>query len=92
MMTTCKEKSLEWGLSLRTINHFCKQGKIPGAVKVNHRWQIPDDAKKPEDGRITSGKYIASTDPQVLKPLPIGISIGTMDICLERKKFTIHGL
>lgn len=73
-MRTCKEKALEWGLSIRTINHFCKQGKISGAVKVNGRWQIPDDAKKPNDGRITSGKYLSSCSHPVLKPLPIGIS------------------
>lgn len=73
-MKTCKEKALEWGLSIRTINHFCKQGKISGAVKVNGRWQIPDDAKKPNDGRITSGKYLSSGSHPVLKPLPIGIS------------------
>lgn len=74
MMMTCKEKALEWGLSVRTINNFCKQGKIPGAIKLNNRWQIPDDAEKPNDGRITSGKYITTMDPQVLKSLPIGIS------------------
>lgn len=73
-MMTCKEKALEWGLSIRTINNFCKQGKIPGTIKVNSRWQIPDDAKKPNDGRITSGKYTTSIAPHVLKSLPIGIS------------------
>ena len=74
MMMTCKEKALEWGLSVRTINNFCKQGKIPGAIKVNRCWQIPDDAEKPNDGRVTSGKYRVANTSNVLKSLPIGIS------------------
>ena len=69
-MMTCKEKALEWGVSIRTINNLCKQGKIPGAIKVNRSWQIPDDAEKPKDGRITSGKYSIAN----IKSLPIGIS------------------
>ena len=73
-MVTCKEKALEWGLSLRTVNHFCKQGKIPGAIKWKGSWQIPDDAKKPEDGRVSSGKFKTQNKTEVLKSLPIGIS------------------
>ena len=56
-MMTCKEKALEWGVSIRTVNNLCKQGKIPGAVKIKSSWQIPDNAKKPDDGRVSSGKY-----------------------------------
>lgn len=73
-MVTCKEKALEWGVSLRTVNHFCKQGKIPGAIKWKGSWQIPDEAKKPEDGRVSSGKYKTQNETEVLKSLPIGIS------------------
>lgn len=73
-MKSCSEKALEWNLSVRSVNNLCKQGKIPGAIKINHRWQIPDDAKKPVDRRITSGKYIISNESQNLKALPIGIS------------------
>ena len=71
---TCKEKAIEWGLSVRSLNSLCKQGKIKGAIKVKGVWQIPDDAERPADGRITSGKYITSIEPKVLKTLPIGIS------------------
>ena len=74
MMMTCKEKALEWGLSIRTVNNFCKQGKLPGAIKLKGSWQIPDDAKKPEDGRISSNKYHPSSEPKIRKSLPIGIS------------------
>lgn len=46
------------GVSARTINALCKAGKLSGAIKVGRCWQIPEDAKKPADGRVTSGKYI----------------------------------
>lgn len=73
-MKTCKEIALEWGVSYRSVNDMCSKGKIPGAIKVKKSWQIPDDAQKPVDGRISSGKYIKKTSKSDLKPLPIGIS------------------
>ena len=73
-MTTCKEKALEWGLSVRSVNDLCKRGKIPGAIKIGKSWQIPDDAEKPIDGRISSAKLNLPSKPNVLKSLPIGIS------------------
>ena len=73
-MKTCKQLSLEWGVSERTINELCKKGRINGAVKVGRIWQIPDDAERPADGRISSGKYVKGTSRQEMKPLPIGIS------------------
>lgn len=56
-MKNCKQIATEWGLSERTVNDLCKKNKIDGAIKVGKMWKIPDDAKKPIDGRITSGKY-----------------------------------
>lgn len=73
-MTTCKEKALEWGLSVRSVNDLCKRGKIPGAIKVGKSWQIPNDAVKPTDGRISFTKRKTLSKPQELKSLPIGIS------------------
>ena len=65
---------MEWGLSPRTVNNLCQKGKIPGALKMKTSWQIPDDAQKPEDGRVSSGKYKKAKEKPVLKSLPIGIS------------------
>ena len=73
-MKTCKQLSLEWGLSERTVNDLCKRGKIDGAIKVGRMWQIPDEAEKPVDRRILSGKYIKKAASSGMKPLPIGIS------------------
>ena len=55
-MKTCRQLASEWELSERTINDFCQKGKIEGAMKVRGVWQIPDDAEKPVDKRISSGK------------------------------------
>lgn len=73
-MKTCKELAFEWNLSERTISHLCNEGKISGAVKKGKSWQIPDNAEKPVDGRITDGKYIKNNKSVEKKSLPVGIS------------------
>lgn len=71
-MKTCKEMAEIWKVTERTVTSMCKAGKIPGAIKNGRNSQIPDDARKPVDGRISSGKYVK--EKQKLKALPIGIS------------------
>lgn len=73
-MKTCKQIASEWEISERTVNDLCQKGKIPGAVKSGKAWQIPDDAMKPSDKRIVSGKYINSERKEHKRTLPIGIS------------------
>ena len=73
-MKSCKQIATEWGVSDRSVNDMCKKGRIEGAVKVKGAWQIPDDAKKPEDGRVSSGKYVKKAAGTEVKSLPIGIS------------------
>lgn len=66
-MKTCKEIAEMWEVTERTVTAFCKSGKIPGAVKVGKKWQIPDNAKKPIDGRVSSGKYAKGSKQKILK-------------------------
>lgn len=73
-MKSCKEMALIWGISERRVTEFCKYGKIPGAEKVGKQWQIPDNAQRPTDNRIVSGRYVKSESAKEKKPLPIGIS------------------
>lgn len=73
-MKTCKEMALIWNVTERSVTKFCNEGKIPGAMKVGKSWAIPDDARKPVDGRVSSGKYVKKRDNEEKKPLPIGIS------------------
>ena len=71
-MKSCKEIAELWNVSERMVTNLCKSGKIFGAVKQGRSWQIPDDAVKPADGRVSSGRYIKRSEKK--KALPIGIS------------------
>ncbi len=53
-----KQISEKWGISVRRIQVLCSEGHISGATKISFYWAIPDDAEKPSDERIKSGKYI----------------------------------
>lgn len=73
-MKTCKEKALEWDVTPRAVNVMCKNGRIEGAIKEKGSWLIPEDAEKPIDGRISTGKYVKKIINPKVKSLPIGIS------------------
>lgn len=55
--TTIKETAAKWNKTTRWVQVLCSQGRIPGAVKFGRDWAIPIDAKKPKDGRQTTGQY-----------------------------------
>lgn len=53
-----KQTAEKWVISVRRIQVLCSEGRIPGAMKIGSYWAIPDEADKPDDQRIKSGKYI----------------------------------
>ena len=48
----------KWGIKERRINTLCLEVRIEGAVKFGNTWAIPENAEKPKDERVKSGKYI----------------------------------
>ena len=52
------ETSKKWNISARRIGTLCAEGRIPDVQRVGNIWMIPEDAEKPADARIKSGKYI----------------------------------
>ena len=52
----------KWMLSTRRINVLCSEGRIPGATKIGSYWAIPEDAEKPADARIKSGRYVKTKE------------------------------
>lgn len=53
-----QEAGENWNLSKRRVAILCAEGRIPNVQKTGNTWLIPEDAQKPADARIKSGKYI----------------------------------
>ncbi len=59
----------KWGISARRIQSLCAQGKIDGVVRFGRDWMIPNDAKRPIDGRTKAGRS-GQAEWETNKPLP----------------------
>lgn len=68
MYITVKEAAEKWELSERRVRTLCSEGKVAGAVKEGRVWKIPNDAKKPSDGRY---KTKESLIPIILEKVEI---------------------
>ncbi len=69
MTFTVREVAEDWGISERRVRTLCDQGKIQGAVKEGRSWKIPEDAKKPADGRFKSRESLLTQIEQKKKDL-----------------------
>ncbi len=48
---TTAETAEKWGISRRRVTVLCDEGRIKGVTQKGNMWLIPENAKKPEDGR-----------------------------------------
>lgn len=55
---SASEAAERWNLSKRRVITLCNEGRIDGAQKAGMYWIIPEDAKRPSDARVKSGKYL----------------------------------
>ena len=53
--TECSKK---WNISARRISTLCAEGRIPDVQRVGSVWMIPENAEKPSDARVKTGKYV----------------------------------
>jgi predicted site-specific integrase-resolvase len=49
---TAQQAADKWGVSLRWVQVYLKDGRIKGAIRFGRVWMIPKTAKKPVDGRL----------------------------------------
>ncbi len=50
---TAQEAANKWGISVRRVQVFCNEGRIPGVTKYASVWAIPKSAEKPD--KLPSG-------------------------------------
>lgn len=55
---SASETAATQGLSSRRVGILCIEGCRDEAQRAGATWIIPEDAEKPSDARIKSGKYI----------------------------------
>lgn len=78
----------KWNISVRRVQDYCRQGKIPGAERFGLNWTIPNDAVKPVDGRKRSAKLEAQADMPMPRKSPfldmtdLYSEPGTADDCI----------
>ncbi len=84
-MLTVDQIAQKWNLSPRTIQNFCKNGRIPGAVNFGKSWMIPANAKRPADGRRKREEknYSLLYQSPFLDMTALYNEPGTADRCIE---------
>lgn len=73
-MKTVKETAKRWNVSTQQVTRYCRDGRLPSAVKEGHSWMIPADACKPTDPRKKVGNNTHKVSPYIKRPLPVGVS------------------
>ena len=58
------EVAKKWNVSARTVQNYCKSGKIPGARVFGRSWMIPEEAELPADGRRKQEKELVLSKPE----------------------------
>ncbi len=55
-----KQAGEKWNISDRRVRTLCLSGQIEGAYREGKAWHIPDQAQKPNDGRIKRKENLIS--------------------------------
>ena len=43
-----REAAEKWNVSMRWVNQYIQEGRVPGVERFGKSWVIPEDTKKPE--------------------------------------------
>ncbi len=85
---TVQQAAEKWNISVRRVQDYCRQGKIPGAERLGTNWLIPPDATRPADGRLKAVRLEAEKDIPMPRKSPfldmtdLYSQPGTADKCI----------
>lgn len=85
---TVQQAATKWEISVRRVQDYCRQGKIPGAQRIGTNWLIPADAVRPMDGRRKAAKLESEMDIPIPRKCPflhmtdLYSEAGTADKCI----------
>ncbi len=70
---TAKEAADKWDISLRSVQAYCIDGKIPGATRIANAWVIPADAEKPKRAKTkkTASNHHKVDVPEIKMSMPM---------------------
>ena len=75
---SAKEMAQKWNITTRRVTELCRDGKIEGAVQQGKFWRVPENAKRPADGRrylfLSDEGRVSEKSSMEKKYPPIGVS------------------
>ena len=57
-----KEVARKWNISVRWVNQYIQEGRVPGVERFGKSWAIPEDVVKPERLRPGVKKRVQAND------------------------------
>lgn len=90
MYISVQDAAKKWSISERRVRVLCSEGKIKSAYKEGRSWRIPDNAKKPDDGRFKSKESIFDTIIEKKKLLDISRPLTEGEIARLNEEFMIE--
>ena len=76
---TVRETAAKWGVDISLVRRFCKQDRLPGALRTKDGWLIPEGTVRPVRTRLKH------TEEEVLPEL-------AKTLRKQKKKKNFHGL
>ena len=76
---TVRETAEKWGVDISLVRRFCKQDRLPGALRTKEGWLIPEGTVRPVRTRLEHTEETAL--PELAKTLR-----------KQKKKKNFHGL
>lgn len=67
---SANEAAEKWGISVRSVQNLCKNGRIYGARRFGNSWSIPEDSARPADGRKKEQESFPAWDQPLVKKTP----------------------